>query len=154
MSVFRANKYISIFLILILSLPSCIVQSPKYTTLDRVMSLQIGMTKPQVEKTLDLQPYDLKAYTDTSNVFIYVYRVNDRRTIPFFTRRKNGIRSTGKYVQLFVAYSKKDSTVINVESCSECADNLVTSSKIDFAKVFSFVTVTVPVILVYIGLKK
>jgi len=46
--------------------------------------------------------------TDTSIVFIYVYRVTDRKTISFNTKPVNGKETIGKYVQLAVAYSKED----------------------------------------------
>ena len=137
----------------ILLFTSCIVQSPKYTTLEKVISLQLGMSKTEAEETLGVKPYDLKAYTDTSDVFIYVYRVNDRKTFSFTTKQVNGRKSTGKYVQLEVAYSKKGK-VINIESCNTCTDNLVNVNKIDFSGIFVFVTVTLPVLLIYFGLKK
>jgi len=132
---------------------SCIVQSPKYTTLQKVMSLQIGMSKTEVEQILGLTPYDLKAYTDTSSVFIYIYRTTDRKTLSFYTKFVNGRKAIGKYVQLQITYSKKDK-VINIESCNMCPDNLVRIDKINFNNIFVFVTVTLPVLLIYIGLKK
>jgi len=132
---------------------SCIVQSPKYTTLQKVLSLQIGMSKTEVEQILGLTPYDLKAYTDTSSVFIYIYRTTDRKTLSFYTKPINGRRAIGKYVQLQITYSKKDK-VINIESCNMCPDNLVRVDKINFNDIFVFLTVTLPVILIYIGLKK
>ncbi|MFI5220073.1 MAG: hypothetical protein ACHQNT_11370 [Bacteroidia bacterium] len=138
---------------ILLLLTSCIVQSPKYTTLKQVMTLELGMPRTQVEEILGIEPYDLKAVTDTSDVFIYVYRVTDRRTIYFNTKPVNGKKSTGKYVQLAVAYSK-DSKVVNIESCSLCPDNLVTTSKIDFGKIIVFITVTLPVLLIYFGLQE
>ncbi len=142
------------FAIIVLFLSSCIVQSPKYTSLEKVTLLQLGMTKAEVEEKLALQPYDLKAYTDTSKVFIYVYRVIDRRTLSFNTKPTNGRKTIGRYVQLFITYSKKDDKVLNIESCPQCPDNLMTQTKIDFEKIFIFVTVTLPVILIYAGLKK
>jgi hypothetical protein len=144
-------KYIFIFLFIFLT--SCIVQSPKYTTIGKVMSLKLGMTKAEVEEILDLSPYDLKAYTDTSSVYTYVYRNYDRRTFLFFTKPKNGKKAIGRYIQLHVAYSIKDHKVINIESCSTCPDNLVSMNRINFDKVVGFITITLPVILVYIGLK-
>ncbi len=136
-----------------LFLTSCIIQSPKYSTLEQVMSLHLGMSRVQVEEVLGVKPYDIKAYNDTSNVFIYVYRVTDRRTLAFDTKPVNGKEAIGKYVQLAVAYSM-DGKVISIESCSLCPDNLVTTKKIDFSKIFVFVTITLPVILIYIGLRK
>jgi hypothetical protein len=145
------NKAFKVALAL-LFLTSCFVQSPKYTSLEQVMSLQLGMSKLQVEEILAVKPYDLKAKTDSSIVFIYVYRVADRRTLSINTKPANGKESLGKYVQLEIAYSK-DEKVISIESCNLCPDNLVNTSKIDFEKVFVFITITLPVLLVYFGLK-
>ncbi len=117
------------------------------------MELRLGMTKAEVEDILDLDPYDLKAHTDTSDVYTYVYRPYDRKTLLFFTKPKNGRRAIGRYVQLHVAYSLKGE-VINIESCTTCPDNLVSTSRINFEKVIAFATVTLPVILVYVGLQK
>jgi hypothetical protein len=120
---------------------------------DKVMSLKQGMTQAEVEETLGIRPYDLKAVTDTSIVLIYVYRVTDRKTLSFLTRPTNGRKSTGKYVQLEVAYSS-DGRVTNIHSCNLCPDNLVAKSKVDIEKIIAFITVTLPVILVYIGLQE
>ncbi len=144
-------------LILFLAFPivlqfSCVVQSPKYASIDQVISLKVGMSKAQVEKILGIKPYDLKMYNDTSNVFIYVYRVTDRRTISFFTKPVNGKETKGRYLQLDVTYSMDDKVLL-IETCRFCANNLVTTSKIDFEKVFLFFTITLPVILIYLGLK-
>jgi hypothetical protein len=142
-------------LLILFFLSSCIVQSPEYTTIERALSLELGMTKEQVEEWLDLTPHNLKAYTDTSNVYIYIYRTNERKTLSFYTKRKNGKKTIGKYMQLEVAYSKKDNKVIHIESCNDCPDNLTTTSKvnINIEKVMTFISVTLPVILVYIGLR-
>jgi len=148
----REGLKVIFILLIITSVTSCFVQSPKYSTLDKVTSLQLGMSKAQVEEVLGIQPYDLKAYTDTSSVFIYVYRVTDRKTISFTTGPVNGKKSIGKYVQLDVAYSM-EGKVLSIETCRYCPDNLVTSSKIDYGKIIGFITVTLPVILVYFGLK-
>ena len=139
--------------IILLFLTSCIVQSPKYTSLEKVMSLKIGMTREVVEKQLGITPYNLKARTDSSDVFVYVYQLIDRKTLFLNTKPKNGKETKGKYVQLEVTYTKTEK-VTNIESCKLCADNLVTTSKVDFAKIILFVTVTLPVILIYVGLKE
>jgi hypothetical protein len=147
-------KWHALKAVLIMSLLiSCIVQSPKYTTLPKVVSLKLGMTREHVENILGVEPYNLKAYTDTSSVFIYVYRVSERRTLSFLVRQRNGQVKLGKYMQLFVGYSKSNE-VISIESCTICPDNLVTKSKVNFEKLFDFVTVTLPVILIYVGLTK
>jgi len=115
------------------------------------MSLHLGMTKNEVDEALGIQPYDLKGMTDTSFVLIYVYRVIDRRTLAFNTKPTNGKKSTGKYVQLEVTFSKENK-ITKIESCNLCPDNLVTKSRIDFEKVFTFIFVTLPVILVFLGI--
>lgn len=138
---------------IMLSITSCILQSPKYTTIDKVISLQLGMTKAQVEDTLGVQPYDIKSYTDSSKTFIYIYRVTDRRTFTINTKPVNGKKVIGKYVQLDITYSK-DGKVISIETCRYCPDILLTKSKVDIGKIVIFVTVTMPVILIYLGLKK
>ena len=143
------------YLIVILfsfALTSCIVQSPRYTSIENVMKLEPGMTRAQVEEILDLQPYDLKGSTDSTTTLIYIYRVNDRKTLSFATKPDNGRHSIGKYVQLEVTYSN-DKKVISFQSCNLCPDNLVTTSKIDIEKIIAFVTVTLPVLLVYFGLQ-
>jgi hypothetical protein len=161
-SIFKPSTFLSQFLnvfsgklvaCVLLFFSSCIVQSPKYTSLEQAMSLHLGMSKEQVEDSLGIQPYNLKSYNDTSNVFIYVYRLIDRRTIYFNTKPVNGKKATGKYMQLEVAYSMDDK-VINIESCTLCEDNLVTTSKVDIGKVIVFITVTLPLLLIYFGLEK
>lgn len=132
---------------------SCIVQSPKYTSFEQVMSLKLGMSKAQVEDSLGVQPYNLKSHNDTSSVFIYVYRLIDRRTIYFNTKAVNGKKATGKYTQLEVTYSMDDK-VTNIESCTLCPDNLVSTSKVDFGKVIVFITVTLPLLLIYLGVQR
>ncbi len=146
------NKVIS-FVCSLLLFTSCIVQSPKYTTLEKVISLQLGMPKSEVETILNIEPYNLKAYTDSGSVFIYVYRAPDRRTLSIYTKPLNGHKSKGRYVQLEVAYSKKDK-VTSITSCNLCPDYLEINSAINWGAIFTFVTVTLPVILIYIGLKK
>lgn len=147
-------KKIGLFCLGTLLLSSCLVQSPQYSSFEQVVTLDVGMTQAQVEEKLGLSPYDLKAYTDSTNVFIYVYRTNERRTLSFYTEKKNGKHALGKYVQLFVTYSKKTGKVLNIESCSSCPNDLDKKIKIDYEKIYAFVTVTLPVILIYFGLKQ
>ncbi len=145
------NSFLLLFLFVSL-LSSCLVQSPKYTSIDQVMSLEPGMTRGQVEERLGVKPYDVKLLTDSSKVYIYVYRVSDRKTLSFNTKPVNGKKTTGKYVQLDVTYSIQDS-LISIETCRMCPDNLTTTSKINVEKMVLFVTVTLPVLLIYFGLK-
>lgn len=142
------------FASLVVFFSSCLIQSPKYTSLDQVMALELGMTKEQVDKRLNIIPYDLKAYTDTSEVFIYVYRTMERRTLSLYTEKKNGRDVLGKYVQLFVTYSKKNGKVVKIESCSDCPNDLSHDIKIDYEKIILFTTATLPAIMIYFGLKE
>ncbi len=119
-----------------------------------MMTLKLGMTKGEVEKTLGIGPYNLKSTTDTSISFIYVYRVKERKTLYLNTKPVNGRETLGKYIQMEIAYSKKNEQVINMESCNLCPDNLESVSKVDVEKIILFVTVTLPVILIYLGLQK
>jgi len=131
---------------------SCIVRSPKYSTLEQVNTLKVGMTRAAVEETLGIEPYNIKEVTDSGNTYIYVYRVKVRQTIGFSTQPTNGKEAIGKYMQMAVSYTK-DERVRSMESCILCPDNLVTTSRIDVDKVLLFVTVTLPVLLVFFGLK-
>ena len=117
------------------------------------MTLKLGMTKEEVENTLNLKPYNLHALSDTSATFIYVYRVKDRKTLYLNTRPTNGRESLGKYTQLAVTYSKEDK-VTHIGSCIDCPDNLENVTKVDVEKIVLFLTATLPAILLYFGLQK
>ncbi len=131
---------------------ACVVQSPKYTTLNHVLNLKVGMTKEEVETELGIKPYDLQSRSDSGNVYIYVYRVEDRKTFSIQTREVNGQEVLGRYIQLAVTYTNDDK-LVNMESCTLCPDNLEKVTKIDYMKIILFVTVTLPVILLFLGLK-
>lgn len=146
----RMKTYLLLILTSFLFFTSCIVQSPKYSTLDKVMTLKLGMSKSEVEEILNLKPYNLHALTDTSTTFIYVYRVKDRKTLYLNTRPTNGRESLGKYTQLAVTYSKKDK-VTGIGSCIDCPDNLENVTKVDVEKIVLFLTATLPAILIYLG---
>ena len=72
------NKALIVAFMMLFS-ASCIVQSPKYSTLEQVMALHLGISKKQVEETLGIKPYNIKAYTDTSIVFIYIGLLTAKR---------------------------------------------------------------------------
>ncbi|MCF8259013.1 MAG: outer membrane protein assembly factor BamE [Flavobacteriales bacterium] len=137
---------------IILMLTSCIVQSPEYARFSNVLALEVGMTKAEVEQVLGVGPYDIKAYNDSSRTLIYVYRVDDRRTLSVLTKENNGKATLGKYVQLNVTYSN-DGRVMAIETCSMCPDNMVSVTKIDFEKILGFLMVTVPALLILVGLQ-
>jgi len=131
---------------------SCIVQSPKYATIAQVLSLEVGMTQNEVEEVLGIGPYDLKALDDSLRTLIYVYRVDDRRTLSLLTKAHNGKGTQGKYVQLNIAYSR-DGRVVRIDSCSMCPENMVVTTAINFEKIFAFLMITVPSLLLLVGLQ-
>jgi hypothetical protein len=144
------NKF-SLLILFLFFISSCIVQGPRYTRVEKVLTLKLGMTKEEVSKTLNVSPYDLKAITDSTETLIYKYRVTDRRTIPFLMKPNNGTSVTGKYVDLFITFSK-EGKAINIESCSDCEKTDEKRMKIDFNKIITFITVTTPALLIYLGL--
>jgi hypothetical protein len=64
----------------------------------------------------------------------------------------NGKVVLGKYIRLAVTYSNDDK-VLSLESCNACADNVVFTRKVNIEKVILFITVTLPAILIYVGVK-
>lgn len=145
-------KKISVVLLVSL-LASCIVHAPKYTSVEEVLQLKTGMTKEEVTKTLGIPPYDLKSVSDTETVYIYKYRTTDRNTVPFLMNKTNGVKSKGKWVDLFVYYNK-DGKLKSVISCSNREETKVTEKKVDFSSILLLITVTLPAVLVYLGLRK
>jgi len=146
------NGLLLVVLAMMMLCTSCIVQSPRYATIGQVLTLELGMTQNEVEEVLGIGPYDLKSQDDSLRTLIYVYRVDDRRTLSLLTKARNGKASKGKYVQLNIAYSK-DGRVVRIESCSMCPENLVVTTAIDFEKILGFLMVTVPSLLLLVGLQ-
>src|SRR5882672_515052 len=89
---FKMKKVIPLFFFFFFSINGCIVVRPPYSKVEKVFTLQPGMTKEDVSKILDIPPYDLKSLDDSSGqiVLIYKYRVTDRKTLPFLVKPKNG----------------------------------------------------------------
>ncbi len=134
------------------TLHSCIVHAPKYTGIEEVLTLKPGMTKEEVSKALGIPPYDLKSVTDSETVLIYKYRTTDRNTLPLAMNKTNGVRSKGKWVDLFITYDR-NGKVSQIKSCSDCEVTETKETKIDFNKIIMLVTITAPAVLVYLGLK-
>lgn len=130
-------------------LPSCIVQAPKYATVEQVFELKIGMNKEEVAKTLGITPYDIKTMSDTQVVYIYKYRTTDRKTMPFLLKKTNGKKTEGKYVDLQVTFNKFG-RVKYYESVPE-PEVPKEKNSIDINSLFTLLTVTVPALLVYLG---
>lgn len=132
-------------------LSSCFVRAPKYTTVDKVFELKLGMSKEEVSGALNIKPYYLKSLTDTQSVLLYKYRVNDRAVPPFLLKENNGKTVKGKYVNLMITYNVYDKA-IKLESCNKCDESAIEEKKFDFNKLATFLTVTLPVVLVFLGI--
>jgi hypothetical protein len=78
--------------------------------------------------------------------------VDDCSTISWLTKERNGKASLGKYVQLNVTYAN-DGRMMAIETCSMCPANMVEVTKIDFEKILGFLMVTVPALLILVGLQ-
>lgn len=146
-------KQILFILIIILSLSSCIVQAPKYSMVENVFQLKIGMSKEEVSAVMKTPPYDLKA-SDISgeSIYIYKYRLRDRRTIPLFVNPTNGSKARGKYVDLFLSFGA-DNMLSKIESCSDCDKVKAERKIINFNAIITFVSITLPSIFLFLNLK-
>ena len=142
------NLFVLIFVFLFCS---CLVKAPRYTTAEKVFDLKLGMSKDEVRNTLDVKPYYLKSLTDTQSVLMYKYRVTDRAVLPFLLKENNGKDVKGKYVNLMVTYNMYEKAV-KFESCNKCDESSIEEKKFDVNKLATFLTVTLPVVLVFLGI--
>lgn len=141
-----------LFLLFSFLLTSCIVHAPKYTGVEEVLQLKVGMTKDEVSKTLGIPPYDLKSVTDKEIIYIYKYRTTDRNTVPLFMNKTNGVKTKGKWVDLFISYDK-EGKVTNIASCSDCETTKISEKKVNINTVITIVAILLPSVAVYFGLK-
>ena len=131
---------------------SCIIIAPKYTTVEKVFALKLGLTQEQVSESLGIPPYNFKSKTDSETVLLYKFRVRDRATLPFFLKENNGKKILGKYVNLLVTYDKYGYSK-KMESCNDCDETIIETKKLNIDKIVTLLTVTLPVILVFLGIK-
>jgi hypothetical protein len=139
-------------LVLFAMLSSCIVNAPRYTTVEKVFTLKLGLTKDEVAKVLETPAYNLKSMTDSETVLLYKYRVKDRTTLPFMLKPNNGKRIDSKFVNLVITYNKQGVSK-SIMSCGDCDETIVETKRLDINKLFTLLTVTIPVVLVYFGIK-
>ncbi len=132
---------------------SCIVHSPKYSTVEKVLTLKQGMNKEEVSTVLGNPPYNFISLSDSGDYkLLYKYRVTDRAVVPLFVSGTNGKPIKGKYINLVVTYDK-EGKVKSMESCMECDETIIKEKKVDFNKVMTFLSVTLPAVLIFIGLQ-
>ncbi|MEO6304754.1 MAG: hypothetical protein ABIP51_16455 [Bacteroidia bacterium] len=131
---------------------SCVVRAPRFTMVEKVFELKMGMTKEEVSQVLNVKPYNFKLLNDTVSVLLYKYRVTDRVILPFLLKENNGRSVRGKYVNLMITYNVSGKAT-RIESCNDCDPTTIDEKKFDVNKVVTFLTVTLPVVLVFLGIK-
>lgn len=130
---------------------SCIAIAPKYTRVEKVVKLRNGMTQQQVDSIVDIKPYDIVSIDKEGNrTMLYKYRVTDRRTLPFLLKDTNGHEFRNKFMDLHVTYNLKD-TVICLES--KLTESEVKTKKLDINALITLISITVPSVMVYLGIK-
>jgi hypothetical protein len=131
---------------------SCVVTAPRYSTSDKVFTLKIGMTEDEVAAALGVSPYYLKSETDSETILLYKYRVTDRTTLPVFMGPTNGKSVLGKFVNLLVTYDSKGVSK-KFETCTTCDETTIATHKLDVGAVITFLTITLPWIVLFLGFK-
>ncbi|MFN3917420.1 MAG: hypothetical protein ACK4K0_06730 [Flavobacteriales bacterium] len=130
----------------------CIAHGPRYTRSEKVMTLNLGMNKQQVDSVLGLKPYYIKSMAaDSSRIYIYKYRVTDRRTLPFLLRDTNGFDFRGRFLNLEATYNAQNK-LISIESKQTSSE--IKERKFDINSIITLLTVTTPALLVYIGITR
>jgi|TARA_B110000495_G_scaffold151109_1_gene134092 hypothetical protein len=87
------NKIIC-FLSILLFVSSCSdrIILPQYTTVEKVNSLENGMTKNRVANTMSVDPFDAyHALEDGCELYSYKYVLNDQKIDPKLKNRKEGL---------------------------------------------------------------
>ncbi|MBL7911245.1 MAG: hypothetical protein JNJ41_09355 [Bacteroidia bacterium] len=146
------RSFFFINLIFLVLFSSCLVKAPRYTTAEKVFDLKLGMSKEEVSTALNVKPYYLKSLVDTQSVLMYKYRVTDRAVLPFLLKENNGKSVKGKYVNLMVSYNIHEKAT-KIESCNKCDESAIEEKKFDVNKLVTFLTVTLPVVLVFLGIQ-
>jgi hypothetical protein len=147
----KRSNILLVFLLLCF-VSSCIVKAPKYTTVEKVLALKLGLTKDEVSERLGIPPYNFKSLTDSGTVLLYKYRVTDRTTLPFLLKEANGKNVRGRYVNLLVYYDTKG-YANKIESCNSCDLSIVEEKRVDVNKLITFLTITLPIVLVFFGIQ-
>ncbi len=137
---------------LLFGFSSCVVNSPRYSTVEKVLALQINQTEEEVSQVLGIPPYNFIFKGDGETILLYKFRVTDRSTVPLFTGPTNGHSKRGKYVNLKVTYNKAGRAT-KMQSCSNCDETIDEDKKFDINKVITLITVTLPIVLVFLGIK-
>ncbi len=145
------NLFFAIFICLGL-LSSCIIQAPKYASVEQVFALKTDMTQEEVSTALGIPPYSLKSKDDSEVVYIYKYRATERKTMPLFLKKTNGAKATGPYMDLSITFNAKTGKLTSMKSKVTPREEKGKYA-IDVNSIFTLLTVTAPALLVYLGLQ-
>jgi len=130
---------------------ACVAHSPKNTRSEKVMKLKSGMSLAEVNKTLELKPYYLSSMDSAGNkIYVYKYRLTDRKTVPLFLKDTNGIPKRGDFMDLYASFTAGD-TLIGLES--QFTETAVQEKRLDINNLLTLITITVPSILIIVGLQ-
>lgn len=128
----------------------CIVKGPKFTHVENVLQLNNGMSLEKVNEILKLRPYDLRSIDSLGNkIFVYKYRLTDRRTVPLFLKDTNGKNISSKFMDLHCTFSANN-TLIKLETKSSNSE--LKEQRLNINNVLTFITITAPAFLVYLGI--
>lgn len=143
----------SILLISILS--SCYVTHPRYSTIDEVMQLELGMHLDSANVILQTGPYDLVDITDTSTTYRYKYRLTNVRRVPHAQKRNSGMETDGRFRDLYLSVNT-DNELIAIKTNEEPVNTEVEKKKVDVLAIVNvvsdFIVVTLPTLLVYLSI--
>ena len=138
--------------ILVLS-QSCIVQYPPYANSEDVMALEIGMPIDSVNATMKMEPNDIVSRDSFNTVYLYKYRTKEIKTVTPGLKRNKGLRVEGIFKECLVSVDTAN-LVYLIETRDEQVGSIAKKEKINFAEILNtvttFLSVTIPAILVYI----
>ncbi len=146
-------KYL--YVLLAITFTSCYVQHPRFTTIDKVEKLKLGLHIDSVSKLLDVKPYDfISLDSSRQKTVLYKYRVKEIRRIPVLMRKTKGVEVDGKWKDLIVDINS-DSEVIAYRTENEQLSSVTDKKKADPNKIIqgilTTITVTLPTVLVYLS---
>jgi hypothetical protein len=145
-------RLLALFFILLIVIPGCVVKGPKFTEMDNIMQLKLGMTYSEVNQLLKINPYDVVVIDSTGQkTLIYKYRTTDRKTVPMFLKPANGKEIWGKYRDLYAHFTPTD-TLFKMYSVD--TDSELKEKRLDINGIITFMTVTVPAVLILLGIKQ
>lgn len=112
------RKLLLPILIGFLLVQGCVIIYPKFTTIDKVITIKPGMTFKNVSETLGIQPYDFIVIENGEKKMIYKYRVYDRKIPKDLMEPNNGKDLWGALNELIITFDSEDK-VVKIEATNE-----------------------------------